>query len=235
MRSGSGGALPPVKQEWEVVEECGTATELHGEHLPIPDRRMVRVASVDGPALVLGSGQVAGRLDLEEAADRGVEVARRRSGGGAVLLWPGHQVWLDVCLPRGDPLWDDDVGRSARWLGSALAAALVGLGAADANPHPGPFEPSAWSHQVCFAGRAPGEVLLSGRKVVGTSQRRSREGAVLQVAVALVWAPTMLVDLLHLPEAAAAAVSGAGIGLGEVVRQLRAVDVVAAVVDALPT
>lgn len=217
------------------MEEVGTAAELHGAGLPVPDRRLVRVASTVGPALVLGSSQVAGGLDLEDAAARGVEVARRRSGGGAVLLWPGHQVWLDVCLPRGDPLWDDDVGGSARWLGTALASALVDLGATGAEAHDGPFEPSGWSHQVCFAGRAPGEVVVRGRKVVGTSQRRTREGAVFQVVVALVWAPATLVDLLHLPDEAAAAVAGAGVGLGELVRLVRTADVVAAVVAALPS
>jgi len=184
--------------------------------------------------LVLGSGQVAGRLDVEGAAARGVEVARRRSGGGAVLLWPGHQVWLDVFLPRDDPLWDDDVGRSARWLGAALATALVDLGAEGAHAHLGAFEPSAWSHQVCFAGRAPGEVVMGGRKVVGTSQRRSRHGAVFQVAVALVWAPRTLVDLLGLPAEAGVAVADTAIGLGELVRSVRTADVVAAVVAALP-
>lgn len=219
---------------WEVFEESGTAGELHGDRMPVPERRRVRVATVVGPALVLGSGQIAGRLDVEEAAAQGVEVARRRSGGGAVLLWPGHQVWLDVCLPRDDPLWDDDVGRSARWLGTALAAALVELGAEGARAHLGPFQPGAWSHQVCFAGRAPGEVVVGGRKVVGTSQRRSREGAVFQVAVALVWAPSTLVHLLGLPVEAGVAVADTAIGLGGLVRSVRAADVVAGVVRALP-
>lgn len=217
-----------------MVEERGAAAELHGDRLPIPVRRLVRVATAHGPALVLGSSQIAGRLDAEGAAARGIEVARRRSGGGAVLLWPGHQVWLDVCLPRDDPLWEDDVGRSGRWLGTALAAALVELGATGAEAHDGPFEPSGWSHQVCFAGRAPGEVVVRGRKVAGTSQRRTREGAVFQVAVALVWAPAALVDLLGLPEAAGAAVADAGVGLGELVPLVRAADVVAAVASALP-
>ncbi len=229
------GCLPVTGVSWAVVEESGSAAELHGDRMPVPDRRMVRVASVLGPALVLGSGQVAGRLDVEEAEARGVEVARRRSGGGAVLLWPGHQVWLDVCLPRADPLWDDDVGQSARWLGATVAAALVELGAEGAEAHLGPFQPTAWSHQVCFAGRAPGEVVVGGRKVVGTSQRRSRLGAVFQVAVALVWAPSTLVDLLGLPAEAGAAVATTGVGLSELVRSVRAADVVAAVVDALPT
>ena len=219
---------------WVVVEERGRAGHLHGDGLPSPERRLVRVATTEGPALVLGSSQIARRLDVEGAESRGIEVARRRSGGGAVLLWPGHQVWLDICLPRDDPLWDDDISRSGRWLGTALASAIVELGATGARAHDGPFEPSGWSHQVCFAGRAPGEVLVRGRKVVGTSQRRTRAGAVFQVAVALVWAPAALVDLLGLPDVAAAAVADAGIGLGELVPLVRAADVVAAVAAALP-
>jgi len=75
---------------------------------------------------------------------------------------------------------------------------------------------------------------VGGRKVVGTSQRRSRDGAVFQVAVALVWAPRTLVDLLGLPAEAGAAVADTAFGLGELVRSVRAADVVAAVVDALP-
>jgi lipoate-protein ligase A len=163
-----------------------------------------------------------------------MEVAQRRSGGGAVLLWPGHQVWLDVGLPRGDPLWDDDVGRSARWLGEALAAALVGLGVAGATAHAGPLERTAWSHLVCFAGRAPGEVVVGGRKVVGTSQRRTREGAVFQVAVALVWSPRILLDVLRIPRDAAPEVVAAGVGLSELRPGVRRDEVVSAVLAVLP-
>ncbi len=220
---------------WDVSEEHGSAAELHDERLPVPDHRLIRVASTDGPAVVLGSTQVASHLDLELAGSLGVEVARRRSGGGAVLLWPGHQVWLDVGLPRSDPLWEDDVGRSGRWLAEAVAAGLVELGAAGAVPHRGPIERTAWSHQVCFAGRAPGEVVAGERKVVGTSQRRTREGAVFQVAIALVWAPAILLDVLQLPEAASASVAAAGVGLGELVPGVRAAAVLAAVLAALPT
>ena len=220
---------------WDVIEERGTAADLHDGRLLIPDRRLLRVSSPVGPALVLGSTQVADDLDLDLAAALGVEVARRRSGGGAVLVWPGHQVWLDVGVPRSDPLWDVDIGRAAGWLGEAMAAALVGLGAAGATAHVGPLVNTAWSHQVCFAGRAPGEVLVDGRKVVGTSQRRTRSGAVFQVAVALVWAPSILLDLLRLPKEAAPVVAVAGVGLGELVPGLRAAALVDAVVAALPT
>ena len=37
-----------------------------------------------------------------------------------------------------------------------------------------------WSDLVCFAGLGPGEVLLDGRKLVGLSQRRTRNGVRIQ-------------------------------------------------------
>lgn len=218
-----------------MIEERGTASALHHQRLPVPDRRLVRVATVTGPAVVLGSAQVAARLDPKRAEALGVEVVRRRSGGGAVVLWPGHQVWLDVCLPRGDPLWHDDIGRSAGWLGEVLATALVKLGATEAAAHTCPFRPTAWSHQVCFAGRAPGEVLVGDRKVVGTSQRRTRQGAVFQVLVALAWTPEILVEVLGLPAVAALEVAGSGIGLAELLPGVGPGVVLEAVVAALPS
>ena len=54
-----------------------------------------------------------GEVDHRVAGALGVEVVRRRSGGGAVLLLPGEFVWLDLVIPAGDPLWLDDVGQAA--------------------------------------------------------------------------------------------------------------------------
>lgn len=60
-----------------------------------------------------------------------------------------------------------------------------------------------WSATICFAGIGAGEVvsIKSGAKVVGVSQRRSRQGAVFQCACLLRWEPTSLVELLALSAA----------------------------------
>jgi lipoate-protein ligase A len=158
----------------------------------------VRVLSVTAPALVLGSAQPAA------PGSGGVEVVRRRSGGGAVLLRPDETVWVDVVVPAGDPLWTDDVGRSFWWLGEVWAAALGGV------VHRGPLVRTTWSAAVCFAGTGPGEVLDpgGGGKVVGMASRRTREGALFQCAVPLRWDPAAYVDLLGLPPEAAADLAG---------------------------
>jgi lipoate-protein ligase A len=142
-----------------------------------------------------------------------VEVARRRSGGGAVLVEPGRVVWADVVVPAGDALWQPDVGRATWWLGDAWAAALVTLGLSGAAVHRGGLVRSRWSSAVCFAGLGPGEVTVGGRKAVGIAQRRTREGALFQCAVPLAWDPAPLLAVLALSpadrEAAAIDLAGA--------------------------
>lgn len=161
-------------------------------------QRSVTFCEVTRPALVLGSTQPSADVDEEAIAGAGVDVARRRSGGGAVLVEAGRMLWTDVVVPAGDPLWHPDVGRAFWWLGDAWAAALAGLGAADAEVHRGALVRSRWSTLVCFAGLGPGEVRAGGGKVVGVSQRRVRGGALFQCAAAVTWNPAAMPALLAL-------------------------------------
>ncbi len=162
--------------------------------------RTVRVLHAVAPALVLGSTQPAGDVDAAAARAAGVDVVRRRSGGGAVLVGPGGVLWVDVLLPVGDPLWEDDVGRAAWWVGETWASALEAAGAGEATVWRDGARRTQWSAKVCFGGVGPGEVLVGGRKVVGVSQRRTRRGALFQTAVLLRWDPGEILGLLALPE-----------------------------------
>ncbi len=103
----------------------------------------------------------------------GVDVVRRRSGGGAVLVGAGEQVWVEVWIPRDDPLWDDDVIRSSWWLGETWKRALEELGAPGLLVHRRRSTGRDWSDLVCFAGIGPGEVMAGTAKVVGVAQRRT--------------------------------------------------------------
>lgn len=159
------------------------------------------VFEVDRPALVLGSTQPWSTDDARRAAPAGIEVVRRHSGGGAVLLRPGAVVWVDVLVPVGDRLWDRDVNRAFLWLGRAWAQALGDLGVRGAAVHEGPLVRSPWSALVCFAGLGPGEVTVDGRKVVGMSSRRRREGALFQCAALVEWDAAGIAELVGAPTA----------------------------------
>ena len=185
---------------WHVERSRGSAAAFHARAMPEPVERAVWVLEVDRPALVLGSTQPATDVRAAAVEEAGIEVVRRRSGGGAVLLEPGGWLWIDVLLPAGDPLWDDDVGRSFLWLGQAWATALAEVGTAGAEVHHGGFCTTRWSRTVCFAGLGSGEVTHDGRKVVGISQRRTRAGARFQCAAALGTPPESIAALLEVGE-----------------------------------
>jgi len=143
---------------------------------------------------VLGSTQ---RSGVAGPGADGLDVVRRRSGGGAVLVSPGDPVWIDVWLPVGDPLWTADVTRAFTWLGRTWASALESLGLTGVGvqgPEPGACTP--WSSLVCFGGIGAGEVTVDGRKVVGLAQRRDRHGAWFHGACLLRWDPTVLLGAL---------------------------------------
>jgi lipoate-protein ligase A len=184
-------SVHPVSWGVERFREAPSAS--HARALPDPAVRAVWVFEPTVPALVLGSTQ-----PLAVAAAGDVEVVRRRSGGGAVLVVPGDILWVDVLVPAGDELWDDDIGRSFGWLGETWHAALADVGVGT-SVHAGALVRTRWSDLVCFAGLGPGELLNDdGEKVVGLSQRRTRDSARFQCAVLARWDPDTLVDLLAL-------------------------------------
>ncbi len=182
-----------------VVVDRGSAADFHARTIPEPAELVTWVFDVARPALVLGSGQRDAVADGEGCRVAGVDVVRRRSGGGAVLLLPGEVVWFDVVVPaahlRGTGV-GDDVRASMVWFGDHVAAALGDLGAGEVAVHDGGMVCSSWSPLVCFAGIGPGEVLRAGEKLVGISQRRTRAASRFQCAVHVAWSPNALTPLL---------------------------------------
>jgi lipoate---protein ligase len=184
---------------YAVETSVGSAADFHGRDIGPDPAPAVWVFDVGAAALVLGSKQRdAGIADAAACAAAGVELVRRRSGGGAVLLEPGAIVWFDVVVPTAAlhaAGVGDDVAASMTWLGWHVATALADLGVTAAL-HRGAMSCTAWCPLICFAGVGPGEVLLDGAKLVGISQRRSRGGARFQCAVHTRWSPATLVGLL---------------------------------------
>jgi lipoate---protein ligase len=182
-------------------------------------RRLVVWRQVDRATLVLGSTQPTELVAGWVLRERGVELARRRGGGGAVYLGPGDHVWMDAWIPRSDPLWEHDVSRAAEWVGAWWSAALRDLGAHGFEVHTGRSVPGELGELVCFAGRGPGEVVHAGRKVVGLSQWRSREGALFSSCAYRRWDPAVLMEMLDVADEERASLvselGAAALGVGE--------------------
>lgn len=198
--------------EWQVEHRHGSAAAHHRRSVPDSPKRAVWVHTVDRSALVLGSAQDHGIVDAALAASRGIDIVRRRSGGGAVLVVPDDVAWLDVIVPAGDPLWSTDVSRSGIWLGEVWRSVLADLGFAGAMVHRDALACGPLGRTVCFGVVGQGEVTVDGRKVVGVSQRRSRSSARFQSVAYRHWRPNELAALLGLDEAALAYLENAATG-----------------------
>lgn len=191
------GGLTEVS--WDLSTRRGSAEELHAGPHEFAGRRTATWCEISRPSLVLGSSQPESSVDREACRDAGVDVVRRHSGGGAVLIIPGEMLWLDVVVPSGDPLWSDDVGRAMWWLGEVWAESLEACGIGAPEVYHGPLRQTAWSRVVCFDSLGAGEVLVGGVKAVGISQRRTRSWARLQSSVHLAWRPDLMSSLLASP------------------------------------
>ncbi len=205
---------------WRVDRRSGPAGTLHGSWPEVdmdPQTPAVAICHPFDEAVVLGSTQPERVVDAELAAMRSMSVVRRRSGGGAVWVAPGAQVWIDLWVPAGHQQWDADVVRSFWWVGEVWAGAVEAAGAEGVTWHRGRGEPGPWAATVCFAGIGAGEVVTAdGRKLVGLSQRRTRAGSWFSGMAYRVWEPDRLVGVLALDEATRERLEGdlAGVAAG---------------------
>ncbi len=156
------------------------------------------------PGIVLGRAQKVDDGFGARAAAAGFDVARRVSGGAAVVVGPGECVWVDVVVARGADGWNDDIGKAGCWMGDQWVAALTAVGVSGTRVHRGAMQKLPGSDTVCFAGIGPGEVLRAdGAKLVGVSQRRTRSWALFQCAIPHRFDPSPLIEVLG-PRAEAA-------------------------------
>ena len=188
---------PGAGDGWAIRTVRSTIAEAHARPIPEPPARELWFFEPADRAIVLGSTQGIAVLDLDEVGRLGLEVVRRRSGGGAVLVEPDGATWFDVVLPAGDPLWHDDVAAAATWVGRCCVEALRDLGIDADEPVTAPAR-TRWSPLVCFAGLGVGEVTVGGAKVVGISQRRTRAAARFQVSILHRWSPDVLARVFAL-------------------------------------
>jgi len=167
---------------WDFHDWNGSVADFHSADLFVKPVRSAWILNVARDTVVLGSHQPESDLNLELAAQLGIDVTRRNSGGGAVWLPAGDVVWIDFVIPAGDPLWTDDVRVAPLWVGAIWREAIraVDPSLTDLRVVEGALRTDVLGQKICFVSEGPGEVMCNGGKVVGVSQRRNRNGARLQ-------------------------------------------------------
>ena len=154
---------------------------------------VLSVYSWERPTLSLGLNQTAaGKYDLDEVRERGIDLVRRPTGGRALLHW--HEVTYSVTAP----VPDDSLGESYRRINRLLLDGLSRLGVRAAESAAGAPTPSP-GELPCFAAPTEGELVVDGAKLVGSAQFRE-DGALLQHgSILLLDDQAVILSLLHNP------------------------------------
>jgi lipoate-protein ligase A len=147
----------------------------------------LRLYDWDPPCLTLGRHQGVDAADLEFCRREGIDVVRRPTGGRALL----HHLELTyaVVAPLGVGPLPRGLQEAYRAICGALVRAMRALGV-DAELTGGEVNlqlPGPRSTVPCFEAPAGGEVVVGGRKLVGSAMR-AHAGTILQHgAIVLDW------------------------------------------------
>lgn len=164
-----------------AVVSCAEEQRWHEALLERPVREpQLRLWTYRTPGVVFGCSQAA-LLARAQQGRAGIELAQRRSGGGAVLTGP----WMlstSILLPSDHRLLAGGTVASYRWLGALIAGLLRDMNVpahalAPDEARRAPDDPTlSWA---CFGALSPWEVVVGRRKIVGLAQLRRRNGVLL--------------------------------------------------------
>ena len=138
--------------------------------LETAQRPTLRLYSWPRPAASLGYRQPAPDW-LGRAAELGVDVVRRCSGGGTVLH--AGDLTYAVVVPRGCPGVPEGLACSYDWIRRRLIEGLQRAGLPVSASH---AVPAADRFALCFAAATGREIDLDAVKLVGSAQRRTAWG-----------------------------------------------------------
>jgi lipoyl(octanoyl) transferase len=152
-------------------------------------------------AISLGWNQSRDELDDKKTSAAGIDVVRRPTGGRAILH--ANELTYSVVMR----VHNKNVHTVYEDISRALVAGVRGLGAPVAIEKSQPHFPSLYrsaSAAACFSSTGRYEIKCSGRKLIGSAQRRYAAGdgeeVVLQHGSILLGSEhKQIVDFLHLP------------------------------------
>jgi lipoate-protein ligase A len=174
-------------------------------------RPTLRLYRWSPPCLSFGRNEPArSRYDRAAIERRGLDVVRRPTGGRAV--WHDAEVTYAV---TASVTAFGTLAESYRAIHARLAAALRALGApAELAP---PRRASHLGAGPCFAAPAGGEVVVAGRKLIGSAQVRRGTAFLQHGSILLDGSQDIINDVSRRPSAVSSACSLSAV-LGRVVR-----------------
>ena len=144
----------------------------------------LRLYGWDRPSVSLGRHQRAGILDLAHCLEAGIPVVRRPTGGRAILH--GMELTYSFSAPAGITGLGTGVLESYKALSHAFMHAFKSLGLSAMSTSKAKKSASHASiNPLCFSSASYGEISVSGRKIIGSAQRRWPDGFLQQGSIPL--------------------------------------------------
>ena len=206
--------LAPAALNMAIDEAIAESVESHRSPPTL------RIYGWQPPAVSLGYAQALdANVNLQAVLDRGYDLVRRSTGGRAVIH--NHEVTYSVAVPPARLACGASVVASYREISRGVELGLTLLGLRACIPHlPDARRASTRSlPTICFAKTIGGDMVVDGRKIVGSAQLR-RPGVILQHgSVPIHIDPAEHVDILGSSDATAAAqrriVARAAVGVAD--------------------
>ena len=138
---------------------------------------VIRFFGWNPPAVSLGYNQKKADLDIDACRRAGFDVVRRPTGGRAVL----HQdeFTYSVIAPESDRLIGGTILETYQSIAAGLLAGLKKLGVPAEMVKSSPPAAATQGSPLCFAAAGRYEISASGKKLIGSAQRRIN-GVILQ-------------------------------------------------------
>jgi len=156
----------------------------------------LRVYSWSPPAVSLGLLQRPEQiLDLDACRAAGIDVVQRPTGGRAVLHW--EELTYALVASTTDGRFGSSLSESHAIVGEALAAGLEIMGITAHLSRPSRRAEPPLSARPCFVSAGRAEILVQGRKLVGSAQRRTARAFLQHGSLLMGPAHLQLVDYLR--------------------------------------
>ena len=187
---------PPARGAWNMaVDEALLGAVGRAESLPT-----LRLYAWEPACLSLGYAQSYRDVDSLQLHAHGWDVVRRMTGGRAILHT--DELTYSVTAPPDEPRVQGSVLESYQRLAQALMLALHTLNIPvqmETNPQPA----SAEKGPVCFEVPSAYEIVVDGKKLVGSAQARKRLGVLQHGTLPLFGDLTRITQVLTFPDEAA--------------------------------
>lgn len=161
---------PPASGAWNMAVDEAILRELEAG----TGRPTLRLYAWEPYCISLGQAQKASQeIDLELLKNRGVDLVRRFTGGRAV--YHSNEWTYSMIGPIESDSWSKTLASTYEQIAKILASALKVLGGQaelERGDHTEGFQKGK-ANRPCFASTSRSELVLDGRKLVGSAQRRT--------------------------------------------------------------